>query len=48
MVKEVMGGWRYPHTEEFYDIYRSPYIIQAVKNNEHEIEGHVGYCRIGC
>jgi len=31
-MKEVMGGWRYPHTEEAYDIYRSPYIIQAVKS----------------
>jgi hypothetical protein len=29
---EVMGGWRYPHTEGFYDIYLCPYIIQAVKS----------------
>jgi len=27
-----MGGWRYPHTEEFYDIHPCPHIIQAVKS----------------
>jgi len=27
-----MGGWRYTHVEEFYDIYPCPYVIQAVRS----------------
>jgi hypothetical protein len=27
-----MGGWRYLHIEEVYDIYPCPYIIQEVKS----------------
>jgi hypothetical protein len=30
--KEVVGGWRRGHNEEFHDLYTSPNIIRVIKS----------------
>jgi hypothetical protein len=39
--KEVTGGWRKLHNEEFHDLYSSPSIIRLIKSRRMRWAGHV-------
>jgi hypothetical protein len=39
--REVIGGWRKMHNEEFHNLYPSPSIIRMIKSRRMRLAGHV-------